>query len=513
MSQKVRVRFAPSPTGPLHIGGVRTALFNYLFAKKNGGEFILRIEDTDQTRYVPGAEDYIMESLEWLGISPDESPKNPGSCGPYRQSERKAMYMEYAQRLVDEGKAYYAFDTPEELEAMRERLKAARVVSPQYNSVVREQMVNSLTLPEDEVKRRIESGEPYVIRLKVPRKEEIRMDDMVRGWVKVNSFDIDDKVIMKGDGMPTYHLANVVDDHLMGITHVIRGEEWLPSAPCHVLLYKFLGWEDTMPRFAHLPLILKPNGNGKLSKRDGDKLGFPVFPLEWKNPESGEIASGYREEGYLPEAVLNFLAFLGWSPGDNREVFNLAELEETFTIERVGKAGTKFDIDKAKWYNQQYLRERPDSELAAYLLNELKEKNIDCEEPTAEKICSLVKERAVFLKDLSKETEAFFVAPSVYDEKVTRKKWTAEAVGVLEAFAERLKGLESMNEDEAKAILMETLEAQGVKMGKVMQALRVSVTGQGSGADLMSVLSILGPQEVASRIGLAVERLADQVQA
>ncbi|MDQ3291300.1 MAG: glutamate--tRNA ligase, partial [Bacteroidota bacterium] len=334
MEREVRVRFAPSPTGPLHIGGVRTALYNYLFAKKMGGKMLLRIEDTDQNRFVPGAEDYIFESLAWCGIKLDESPLTGGPHAPYRQSERKPMYMQYAMQLIEAGHAYYAFDTAEELDAMRERLKAAKVTTPQYNAITRNTMKNSLTLPEDEVKRRLESGEPYVIRLKVPRKEEIRLKDLIRGWVVVHSSAIDDKVLMKSDGMPTYHLANIVDDHLMEITHVIRGEEWLPSAPLHVLLYRYLGWESTMPEFAHLPLLLKPDGNGKLSKRDGDKLGFPVFPLQWIDPFTGEKSSGYRESGYLPEAFINFLAFLGWNPGTQQELFTMDELAEAFTIDR-----------------------------------------------------------------------------------------------------------------------------------------------------------------------------------
>ena len=326
MENEVRVRFAPSPTGPLHIGGVRTALYNYLFAKNQGGKMILRIEDTDQTRFVPGAEEYIQKSLGWVGIELDESPWNPGEYGPYRQSERKPMYMDYAKKLVEDGHAYYAFDTSEELDAMRERLKAARVASPQYNAITRTTMKNSLTLPADDVAKRLENGDPYVIRLKVPHKEEVRLNDMVRGWVMVHSSAIDDKVIMKSDGMPTYHLANVVDDHLMKITHVIRGEEWLPSAPLHVLLYKYLGWEKDMPQFAHLPLILKPDGNGKLSKRDGDKLGFPVFPLNWTDPASGNLTQGFKESGYLPETMTNFLSLLGWSSGSNEELFTLEEL-------------------------------------------------------------------------------------------------------------------------------------------------------------------------------------------
>jgi glutamyl-tRNA synthetase len=351
MEREVRVRFAPSPTGALHIGGLRTALYNFLLARKTGGKFIIRIEDTDQNRFVPGAEEYIMNAMAWCGIVPDESPATGGPYAPYRQSERKPMYMEYAQRLIDEGNAYYAFDTPEELEAMRERLKAAKVATPQYNAITRMTMKNSLTLPEDEVKAKLASGEPYVIRLKVPRKEEVRLNDLIRGWVMVHSSTIDDKVLMKSDGMPTYHLANIVDDHLMKITHVIRGEEWLPSAPLHVLLYKFLGWEDTMPKFAHLPLLLKPDGNGKLSKRDAEMHGFPLFPFEWKDPATGSVAAGFREDGYLPDALVNFLAFLGWNPGTQQEIFSMEELIEAFSVERIGKSGTKFDINKTKWYN------------------------------------------------------------------------------------------------------------------------------------------------------------------
>ena len=364
MSEKVRVRFAPSPTGALHIGGVRTALYNYLFAKKHGGDFLLRIEDTDQTRFVPGAEEYIKNSLNWLGIDPVESPWSGGDCAPYRQSERKAMYQQYAQQLINEGNAYYAFDTPKELEEMRERLTEARVVNPQYSVITRMTMKNSLTLTAEEVKAKLDAGEPYVVRLKVPKKEEVRLNDMIRGWVKVISSDIDDKILMKSDGMPTYHLANVVDDHLMRITHVIRGEEWLPSAPCHVLLYKFLGWESTMPQFAHLPLILKPDGNGKLSKRSADQLGFPIFPLDWTEPSTKEFSQGFKEKGYLPDALLNFLAFLGWNPGTEQEMFSLEELVDAFSIERINKAGTKFDIQKAQWYNQQYLRAKSELELS-----------------------------------------------------------------------------------------------------------------------------------------------------
>ncbi|GAA4828290.1 glutamate--tRNA ligase [Algivirga pacifica] len=506
---KVRVRFAPSPTGPLHIGGVRTALFNYLFAKHNNGEFLLRIEDTDQTRFVPGAEEYIQKSLEWVGISPDESPWNPGECGPYRQSERKGMYMEYAQKLIDEGNAYYAFDTPEELDAMRERLKKAKVATPQYNGITRMQMKNSLTLPEDDVKRRLESGEPYVIRLKVPRKEEVRLNDMVRGWVMVHSHTIDDKILMKSDGMPTYHLANVVDDHLMGITHVIRGEEWLPSAPLHVLLYQYLGWEDTMPRFAHLPLLLKPDGHGKLSKRDGDRLGFPVFPMQWADPSTGDISQGYKEDGFLPEAFINFLAFLGWSPGNNDEMFTLEKLVEVFTIERVGKAGTKFDYDKAKWFNQQYLKEKPDTELAQYLLADLEKEGIECSPEKAALVANQLKERVVFPNEFWPEGKFFFQQPDSYDEKTVKKKWKPEAVEVLAKYKDAIVAMDNadFNAASAKSTFMGLIEDAGLKLGQVMPALRLAISGKGMGPDLMIMQEIIGKEEVAARIDVAIEKL------
>jgi glutamyl-tRNA synthetase len=384
----VRVRFAPSPTGALHIGGVRTALYNYLLARKHGGTMILRIEDTDQTRYVPGAEEYIIESLAWAGIQIDEGVGKGGPHAPYRQSERKPLYKQYAEKLIADGNAYYAFDTEAELEAMRERLKAAGDPNQQYGSQSRMQMSNSLTLSEQAVKEKLEAGVGYVIRLKVPVNQEIRLTDLIRGEVVVNSSQIDDKVLMKSDGMPTYHLANVVDDYLMKISHVIRGEEWLPSAPLHVLLYEFLGWKSAMPRFAHLPLLLKPDGNGKLSKRDADRMGFPIFPLTWTDPATHEVAKGYKESGYLPEALLNFLAFLGWNPGTEKEIFSLQELIDEFTIERIGKAGAKFDIQKAQWYNQHYLRSKSDAELAAYLLADLKNANITCDEAKAQKIAA-----------------------------------------------------------------------------------------------------------------------------
>jgi glutamyl-tRNA synthetase len=512
MEKEVRVRFAPSPTGALHIGGLRTALYNYFFAKKMGGKMILRIEDTDQTRFVPGAEEYIKESLDWAGIKLDEGPDQGGAFVPYRQSERKPTYMQYAMKLVNEGNAYYAFDTSEELEEMRERLKAAKVATPQYNAITRTTMKNSLTLPEDEVKQKLAAGDPYVIRLKVPRKEEIRILDLVRGWVMVHSSAIDDKVLMKSDGMPTYHLANVVDDHEMKITHVIRGEEWLPSAPLHVLLYKFLGWEETMPAFAHLPLLLKPDGNGKLSKRDAEKHGFPVFPLEWKDPFTNEVAAGFREEGYLPEATVNFLAFLGWNPGTQQEIFSMEELINAFSIERIGKSGTKFDINKAKWYNQQYLKTKSDKILAEYLLKTLNEKEIPCAPERAEVICSLMKERVVFSQDFWNEGKYFFIEPSEYDESVVNSKWTNEAVAVISEFKDKIKQEKTISADSAKSILNEILEKNQVKIGKVLQAFRVAITGVGAGPDLMQIIEVIGKEETLNRIEKALMTLNNKVK-
>ena len=514
MEKEVRVRFAPSPTGALHIGGVRTALYNYLFAKKNKGTMILRIEDTDQNRFVPGAEEYIVNALEWCGITPDEGPNYGGKFGSYRQSERKGMYMEYVMKLINEDKAYYAFDTPEELDAMRDRLKAAKVATPQYNVITRATMKNSLTLPEGEVKERLASGDPYVIRLKVPRKQEIRLNDMIRGWVMVHSSALDDKVLMKSDGMPTYHLANIVDDHLMGITHVIRGEEWLPSAPIHVLLYQYFGWEDTMPQFAHLPLLLKPDGNGKLSKRDAQKHGFPIFPMKWIDPETGETSIGFKEAGYLPEAFTNFLAFLGWNPGTAQELFTMEELIEAFSIDRIGKSGTKFDINKANWFNQQYLKKKPNEELAGYLLAELKKNNIECSPEKAASICNELKERVLFQQDFWMEAKYFFIAPEEYDEKVISGKWTEEAVRALTGYKEALLKIEGeFTAELAKGILIEVLEKNNIKMGKVMQALRVSLTGAGAGPDLMNIIAILGKEETAARIDRALIQLSDHVKA
>ncbi len=503
MNNKVRVRFAPSPTGALHIGGVRTALYNYLFAKKHGGDFLLRIEDTDQTRFVPGAEEYIRKSLHWLGINPVESPWDGGESAPYRQSERKPMYKQYAQQLIDSGFAYYAFDTPKELEEMRERLTEARVVNPQYSVITRLTMKNSLSLSKEVVDAKLASGEPYVIRLKVPKKEEVRLNDMIRGWVKVLSSDIDDKILMKSDGMPTYHLANVVDDHLMKITHVIRGEEWLPSAPCHVLLYKFLGWESTMPQFAHLPLILKPDGNGKLSKRSADQLGFPIFPIDWTEPSTNDFSNGFKEKGYLPDALLNFLAFLGWNPGTEQELFQLDELVEAFSIERINKAGTKFDIDKLNWFNQQYIKSKTNEELSKEILIQTKEAKIDCSENQAIKVAGLFKERITFPTQFLEKALFLFQSPTIYDEQVVKKKWNPEIAEVMEELAIKISETDFSGEV-VKELLQQIAESKGMNLGKVMQPLRMAITGDGNGPELVDILDFLGKEEVVNRLNKAV---------
>ncbi len=508
---EVRVRFAPSPTGALHIGGVRTALYNYLLARKFNGTMILRIEDTDQSRFVPGAEDYIRKSLKWVGIEIDEGVGVGGPHAPYRQSERKEIYKKYAQQLIDSGAAYYAFDTAEELEAMRARLKAAGVAVQQYNSITRMEMRNSLTLSEQEVTDLIAAGTPHVIRLKVPRKEEVRLNDLIRGWVMVHSSQIDDKVLMKSDGMPTYHLANVVDDYLMKISHVIRGEEWLPSAPLHVLLYKYLGWEDAMPRFAHLPLLLKPDGNGKLSKRDADRLGFPIFPLTWQDPETKEVAIGYKEAGYLPEAFVNFLAFLGWNPGTEQEIYSMDALAQAFSLERINKAGAKFDIQKAQWYNQYYLRQKTDDELAGFLLQSLEKENIDCSREKALKIVSIMRDRVTFPQDFWEHGRFFFYPPASYDQGVVAKRWNATAVKVLSSYQEAVGAAKEWDATIAKDTLDAVAAALGTPAGKVLQALRVVITGLGGGPDLMVILEIIGKNEVVRRIDAAIKTLGTEV--
>ncbi len=506
MSKPVRVRFAPSPTGPLHIGGVRTALYNYLFAKKQGGTFILRIEDTDQTRYIKGAEEYIQEALKWSGIVPDEGPEKGGDYGPYRQSDRKAGYGKFVQQLIDEDKAYYAFDSAEELTEMREQAKKAKMPNWQYNSITRNSMKNSLTLSKDEVQAKLDANEPYAVRIKIPRNEEVRFHDTIRGWIVVNTSNLDDKVIFKSDGMPTYHMANVIDDYNMKISHVIRGEEWLPSAPLHVLLYRFLGWEDAMPEFAHLPLILKPDGNGKLSKRDGDRLGFPVFPINWKNPETGETASGYREQGYFPEAFTNMLAFLGWNPGSDQEIYPLQDLIDAFSLERVGKAGAKFDAKKTVWFNEQYLKNTENKKLAELLVPVLKEQEIEFNTAQLPSICGLLKERASFLTEMVQNGLYFFKAPNEYDEKTINKKWKENAPHIVED----LKAAFSRTDYTAQSLkeAFETYLAQNeLSFGKAGPVLRVAITGSGMGPSLFDICAILGQKEVESRINKALKEL------
>ena len=503
----VRVRFAPSPTGPLHIGGVRTALYNYFFAKNKGGKLVLRIEDTDKKRYIEGAEKYIIKSLEWCGIAFDESIVNGGDYGPYKQSERKNIYPKYAKQLVQSGNAYYAFDTVEELDEMRKKMKAAGVLSPQYNSITRGSMINSISLSEDEVKKRIESGQDYVIRVKMPRNKEVKLKDIIRGWVVTNTNNMDDKVIFKSDGMPTYHLANVVDDYLMKISHVIRGEEWLPSAPLHVLLYKYLGWELSMPKFAHLPLILKPNGKGKLSKRDGDRLGFPVFPIEWRNPETKDVSLGYKENGYIPEAFINMLSFLGWNPGTTQEIFSLDQLIASFTLERVSKSAAKFDFDKTKWYNQQYLRNKSKKELAAELQKILKENKIKRKDNFVEEVCEQLKERATFVKDMWEEGKYYFIPPIKYDENTIYKKWGKETTKLLLELKNRLVYISDFSSKSIETEFMSYLEEKNIGMGKLLPAFRLSLTGVGAGPSLFNIASLLGKEETLSRIEKALNSI------
>lgn len=506
-AQNVRVRFAPSPTGPLHMGGVRTALYNYLFAKQQGGQFILRIEDTDQTRYVPGAEEYIIESLKWCGIAPDEGQGFGGEFGPYRQSERKEMYRKYAMQLIENGNAYYAFDSAEDLEKVRDMAKQAGSPNWQYNHVTRNSMKNSLTLSAAEVKKRLDAGEPYVIRIKLNRNEEVKFEDMVRGWVSVNTNNMDDKVLFKADGMPTYHLANIVDDHLMQISHVIRGEEWLPSAPLHVLLYRAFGWEDTMPRFAHLPLLLKPDGNGKLSKRDGDRLGFPVFPLEWHNQENGDVFSGYRENGYFAPAFVNMLAFLGWNPGTEQELFSLDELVKAFSIAKVNKAGARYDHDKTRWFNQQYLRQKSDAELGELLTQYAAEHGQQIDPAQAQAIASLMKERAYFIKDLWEESHFFFGDIEEYDAKTLKKKWNPEARQHVEALRKRFTELDPFTAESAEKSFKSYLEENELGFGKVGPGFRLALTGKGMGPSLFEICAILGKEKTLERLTTALEKL------
>ena len=499
MSQ-VRVRFAPSPTGPLHIGGVRTALYNYLFAKKNNGTFILRIEDTDQARFVEGAEEYIMESLKWCGIIVDEGIAEGGNYGPYRQSDRQAIYRQYADLLISKGDAYYAFDSSEQLEALRTQSEKAGNTFI-YNASVREKLNNSISLEESEWKSKISNGEHYVIRYKMPSSEDIHFDDLIRGHIVVNSDTLDDKVLFKSDGMPTYHLANIVDDHLMEISHVIRGEEWLPSLPLHILLYRSFGWDA--PLFSHLPLLLKPDGKGKLSKRDGDKMGFPVFPLFWPY---GETAKGYREEGYYPEAFINMLALLGWNDGTEQEIFTMQELIKAFSIERVHKAGSRFDPEKAKWFNHQYLQKRSNDAIAMEFREFLRAKGYHIDIKNLEVLIRLVKERVSFVKEIWNETDFFFKAPETYDPEVIKKRWTTDSPIMLMELRSLLENTVDFTATVTESLVKGWIEEKGYNMGTVMNAFRLVIVGASRGPHMYDIISWIGKAETLKRIdkGLSV---------
>ncbi len=503
MSEKVRVRFAPSPTGPLHIGGVRTALYNYLFAKKHGGDFILRIEDTDSERFVEGAEDYIIEALEWLGLQFDEGTHIGGDFAPYRQSDRRDIYKKHVDQLLDEGKAYIAFDTKEELDAKR-----AEIANFQYDASTRGMMRNSLTLDKTEVEKLIADGEKYVVRFKIEPNEDILVNDLIRGEVKINSSVLDDKVLYKSaDQLPTYHLANIVDDHLMKITHVIRGEEWLPSAPLHVLLYRAFGWTETMPKFSHLPLLLKPDGKGKLSKRDGDRLGFPVFPLEWKDPKTGEISSGYRESGYLPNAVVNFLALLGWNPGNDQEIMTMDELIELFSLERCSKSGAKFDYEKGKWFNHQYIQIESLESIVSMFQPILKQHGVSASDDVVQTIVALVRERANFVEELWDQSSFFFVAPTSYDEKVIKKRWkedTPQQMTELITLIESMSDFSSANQEE---IVKAWIQEKEYNMGGIMNAFRLSIVGESKGPHMFDITATIGKEETIARLKAAIENI------
>lgn len=502
MITKVRVRFAPSPTGPLHLGGIRTALYNYLFAKKHDGDFILRIEDTDQNRFVPGAEEYIMNSLSWCGLQLNEGIKEGGNFGPYRQSDRKHLYKQYADQLVATGNGYYAFDSAEELETKRKEIPNFT-----YNTAVRLDMQNSLSLSREEVEKRLQENQPYVIRIKVPENENIHIHDEIRGTVIFNSSQVDDKVMYKSDGMPTYHLANVVDDHLMEITHVIRGEEWLPSTPIHVLLYRYYNWENTMPKFAHLPLILKPDGNGKLSKRDGDRLGFPVFPLNWTSPETGEESSGFKERGFLPEAFVNMLAFLGWNPGTEQELFSLDELAELFSLENIHKAGAKFDFEKAKWFNAEYTKKLSNEELAALVNNNLEIKFGPIDADYLKNAIGLVKERLTFSHELETNFNYLFQAPTAIDAIVLSKINGIKDIFVLDNFVETLNSISLFEATEIEIKLKEFATNNAIKVGDLMKFLRVSLVGELSGPTIPDLITLLGKEKTIERIKNGLSQL------
>lgn len=509
MSQerKVRVRFAPSPTGPLHIGGVRTALYNYLFARQNGGDMILRIEDTDSHRFVPGAEDYINEALAWLGIGIDEGVREGGAYGPYKQSERRDIYREHVGKLLDRGMAYIAFDTPEELEA-------ARAASPnfQYDASTRMRMRNSLSLTKEEVERLLSQGTPYVVRFRIEPGRNVEVDDLIRGKVTINSSILDDKVLYKSaDDLPTYHLANIVDDHLMEVSHVIRGEEWLPSAPLHVLLYEAFGWTDTMPKFVHLPLLLKPDGKGKLSKRDGDRLGFPVFPLEWHDPKSGEISSGYREKGYLPQAVVNFLALLGWNPGDDTEIMSMEQLIAKFSLDHCSKAGARFAFEKGKWFNHEYLMAMPGEELLRLFKPVLEAHGVnpaDFSDEYIVKAIDMVKGRANFVNDLWDQGRFFFVAPTEYAEKDIKKRWKEETPRQMQELIAQLEALDDFSSKPAEEVILGWIASKEYHLGNVMNAFRLAVVGECKGPHMFDITELLGKDETVARLRLAIDRIA-----
>ena len=498
----VRVRFAPSPTGALHIGGVRTALYNYLFAKKQGGKMILRIEDTDSGRFVPGAEAYIIESLNWLGIQFDEGIGQDG-LATCRQSERKAIYRQYVDQLLNDGLAYIAFDTPAELDAKRQEIP-----NFQYDAKTRGMMKNSLTLPKEEVEARIAAGEVYVVRIKIEPGIDITVNDLIRGKVVINSSILDDKVLYKSaDNLPTYHMANIVDDHLMEISHVIRGEEWLPSAPLHVLLYQYLGWADSMPQFAHLPLLLKPDGNGKLSKRDGDRLGFPVFPLDWVDPKTGDKSSGYREAGYFPEAVVNFLALLGWHAETDQEFFSMEELIEAFSLERVSKSGAKFDYEKGKWFNHEYLIRKSDEELATLLMPTLVEKGINTDLATLAAVVGMTKVRCNFISDFWAQIKFFFEAPTEYDAKTVQKRWKATSKDDMLALYNVLENIEDFGAANSEQVVMAWITENGLHMGNIMNAFRLCIVGEGKGPHMFDITATIGKEETLRRLKTAIETL------
>lgn len=506
MDRKVRVRFAPSPTGALHLGGIRTALFNYLFARHHGGDFLLRIEDTDQTRYVEGAEEYIMESLKWCGLTVDEGMGVGGEYGPYRQSERKSLYKQYALQLVESGNAYYSFDSAEELNALRAACEAKGETFI-YNAATRKSLKNSLTMSAEEVKSRLENDTNYVIRFKMPENEDLYLQDIIRDEVHFNTSLLDDKVLFKADGMPTYHLANIVDDHLMKISHVIRGEEWLPSLPLHVLLYRAFGWENTMPEFAHLPLILKPVGNGKLSKRDGNKMGFPVFPMEFTDPETKEKWHGYKEDGYFPDAFINMLALLGWNPGTEQEIFTLQELCDQFSLDRVNKSGARFNPDKAKWFNHKYLVQKNDSELAIQLNEILVKNNISYEMEKLEKICRLLKERANFVTDIYDSSLYFYHAPQNYDEKGVKKNWKEETPTLMKELTEVLERVENFTSHDTEEAVKAWVAGKEIGFGKIMSPFRLAIIGSADGPHLFDIIEIIGKKETLTRLQRIISTL------